>query len=213
MVKSSIFHVTNVPFHVWSSYLYPGWPHTTKPKQTQRKKLSNLRGLLHNTDSHSLNNNNGGEKRDADMWISIILWLFTKGTDLSHLCITQCGKIFFGEMSFIFFLKPLSKSSHTKWSKYHISSSEPGSSKSIVWALWQPTRCRKGMHDCISFISGSYHDITAKDETMRTILLLVILADYRSVRKIWSETKLNYDLFWGRGGLGNFIKAVLMLLH
>lgn len=93
MVKSSIFHITNVPFHVWSSYLNPGWPHTTKPKQTRRKKLSNLRGLLHHTDSHSLNNNNG-KKRDIDMWISIILWLFTKGTDLSHLCITQCGKIF-----------------------------------------------------------------------------------------------------------------------
>lgn len=130
------------------------------------------------------------------MWISIILWLFTKGTDLSHLCITQYGKIFL-DVSFIFFLKLFSKSSHTKWSKYHISSSEPGSSKSIVWALWQPTRCRKGMHDCISFISGSYHDITAKDETMRAILLLVIIADYRSVRKIWSETKVNeYDLFW-----------------
>lgn len=106
-------------------------------------------------------------------------------------------KDFFGAMSFIFFLKPFSKSSHTKWSKYHISSSEPGSSKSIVWALWQPTRCRKGMHDCISFISGSYHDITAKDETMRAILLLVIIADYRSLRKIWSETKVNeYVLFW-----------------
>lgn len=121
------------------------------------------------------------------------LTLHKRHRSLSFVHYTVWKDIFFGAMSFTFFLKPLSKSSHTKWSKYHISSSEPGSSKSIVWAA----RCRKGMHDCISFISGSYHDITAKDETMRAILLLVILADYRSVRKIWSETKLNYDLFWG----------------
>lgn len=37
---------------------------------------------------------------------------------------------------------------------------------------------------------------------MRAILLLVILADYRSVRKIL-----------GGVFLGNFIKALLMLLH
>lgn len=190
MAKSSIFHVTNVPFHVWSSYLNPGWPHTTKPKQTQRKKLSNLRGLLHHTDSHSLNNNNG-EKKETSTCGSRLFSDSSQKAQISLICALHSVE------RFIFFLKPLSKSSHTKWSKYHISSSEPGSSKSIVWALWQPTRCRKGMHDCISFISGSYHDITAKDETMRAILLLVILADYRSVRKIWSETKLNYDLFWG----------------
>lgn len=200
MVKSSIFHVTNVPFHVWSSYLNPGWPHTTKPKQTQRKKLSNLRGLLHHTDSHSLNNNNGGKKTSTCG--SRLFSDSSQKAQISLICaLHSVERFFFGAMSLIFFLKPLSKSSHTKWSKYHISSSEPGSSKSIVWALWQPTRCRKGMHDCISFISGSYHDITAKDETMRAILLLVILADYRSVIKILG------------GCLGNFIKALLMLLH
>lgn len=101
MVKSSIFHVTNVPFHVWSSYLNPGWPHTTKPKQTQRKKRSNLRGLLHRTDSHSLNNNNGKKKRRRHVDLDYSLTLHKRHRSLSFVHYTV-WKDFFLEQCHLF---------------------------------------------------------------------------------------------------------------